>query len=468
VAEEDRIRTGRVSRGVPIARLAARTAASRLAGKVRRADADRDLARFTKEAERYAQLLGDMKGVAMKIGQLVSFLDAGLVPEEYRGIYQQIVGSLQADAPPMSIELVHGVIEAELGRPVDEVFEWFGERPMAAASIGQVHAAHLHGGREVVVKVQYPGVAEAIRSDLANGELLADLVTFGNRLLGPMRLRSDVRAVVDELRDRITEELDYRLEATNQAEFAELYRDHPFIRIPEVVPELSTERVLVMDEADGMRWTAALEQPQALKDTWGEVICRFVYSALYTTGIFNGDPHPGNYLFHEDGSVTFLDFGCVKRFDDEQIALMREMVSAVFVGDGDADRFLRIMQDFELIPRDTKVTAERLLEWYRPMWEPAWGEQPFTYTPEYAAFVAQRNFDPFGDYGDVIRAFGVGEGSKDYTLLNRIQLGMLSVLASLRATGHWQAAQEEIVFGDPPQTDLGHQHAAWAARQTNS
>ncbi len=457
--------TGRVARGVPLARLAARTAATRAAGRVRRADADRDLARFTKEAERYAQLLGNMKGVAMKIGQLVSFLDAGLVPEEYRGIYQQIVGALQADAPPMSVDLVRGVIEAELGRPVDEVFEWFGERPMAAASIGQVHAAHLHGGREVVVKVQYPGVAEAIRADLANGELLADLMAFGNRFAGPLKLQSDPRAIVDELRDRIVEELDYTLEAANQAEFAELYRDHPFIHIPDVVPELSTERVLVMDEADGLRWTAALQQSQALKDQWGEVICRFVYTSLYSTGIFNGDPHPGNYLFHEDGSVTFLDFGSVKRFSEHQVELMREMVAAVFVGDGDPDQLLRVMQDFELVPRGSELTAQRLFEWYRPMWEPAWGPQPHTYTPEYAEFVARRNFDPLGEYGDVIRAFGIGEASKDYTLLNRIQLGMLSVLASLRATGWWKAAQEEIVFGAPPQTELGRRHAAWAKRR---
>jgi hypothetical protein len=261
----------------------------------------------------------------------------------------------------------------------------------------------------------------------------------------------------------MTDELDYRLEAACQTEFADRYRDHPFIHIPEVVPDLSTERVLVMDEADGLRWSAALAQPQELKDTWGEVINRFVYGSLYDAGIFNGDPHPGNYLFHEDGSVTFLDFGSVKRFDHGQMALMREMVEAVFVDDGDPDEFLRIVQDFQLVPRDTKLTAERLLEWYRPMWEPAWGEQPFTYTPEFSAFVAQRNFDPLGDYGDVIRGFGIGEGAKDYVLLNRIQLGLLSVLASLRATGDWRAAQDEIVFGAPPRTELGRRHAAWAA-----
>jgi hypothetical protein len=308
-------------------------------------------------------------------------------------------------------------------------------------------------------------VAEAIEADLANGELLASVIQMGNRLLGPLRLKSDVRAVVDELKDRISEELDYRLEATNQQVFADLYRDHPFIHVPDVVTELSTERVLVMDQADGLRWTAALDQPQELKDRWGEVINRFVYGSLYTAGIFNGDPHPGNYLFHDDGSVTFLDFGCVKRFSERDVELMRRMCEAVFEGDGDAERFLRICQEFELVPKDTELEADRLLEWYRPMWEPVLRAERFTYTPEFAEFVVHRNFDPFGEWGDIIRAFGINEASKSYTLLNRIQLGLLSVLATLGATGEWWAAQQEIVFGAAPRTELGREHAAWQASQ---
>lgn len=451
-----------MARGVPLARLAARTAASRVAGKVRRSD-EAQLARFTKEAERYAELLGGMKGVAMKVGQLVSFLDSSLVPEEYRPIYQQVVGALQADAPPMSTGLVHQVIEAELGRPTAEVFEWFGEQPMAAASIGQVHAAHLPGGREVVVKVQYPGVAAAIESDLANGELLADLIHLGNRMMGPMGVKSDVRAMVEELADRISEELDYRLEANNQMEFFDLYRDHPFIHVPEVVRELSTERVLVMDEADGLRWSAALAQPQELKDRWAEVINRFVYGSLYGSGIFNGDPHPGNYLFHDDGTVTFLDFGSVKRFPADRVDLMRVVARSSFEGDGDGPRLLGALQAFGLIPERTKIDPDRLLEWYRPMWRPVLSDEPFTYTPDYAEFVVQRNFDPFGEYGDIVRAFGIGEEAKDYTLLNRIQIGLLSILGTLGATGPWRALQAEVVFGGEPTTELGRQHAAWAA-----
>ena len=409
----DDIRTGRLARGLPLARLTARNAAGRVAGKVHKGDEQAQLERFTREAERYVAVLGGMKGVAMKLGQLVSFLDAASIPEQYRPAFQQIVGALQADAPAMPIDTVHAVLERELGRAVGEVFEWFGERPMAAASIGQVHAAHLPGGREVVVKVQYPGVADAIAADLSNTELLASIINLGARLM-PMKVGSDPRAMAEEIRERVTEELDYRLEAASQAAFASWYRNHPFIHIPDIVPELCTERVLVMDEADGMRWSAALEQPQALKDTWGEAINRFVYGTIYGHGAFNADPHPGNYLFHDDGGVTFLDFGCVKRFTEGQVAVLHRLDEALVAGpDGAGDPALLVgcYHDLHLLEPDAKVTPERVMAWVRPVWASVLDEQPFTYSPEFAAFVIEHNFDPFGEFGDVVRAFSVGAAS---------------------------------------------------------
>jgi predicted unusual protein kinase regulating ubiquinone biosynthesis (AarF/ABC1/UbiB family) len=170
-----------------------RQGVGRFAGKLTR-DEQRKLDRFTREAERYVAVLGDMKGVAMKVGQLLSFLDAGAIPDQHRGTYQQIIGALQADAPPMPFETVFAVLERELDRPVEEVFAWIDERPMAAASIGQVHAAHLPDGRRVVVKVQYPGVGDAIRADLRNTELIASFARVGaklasRRLIGATRRR---------------------------------------------------------------------------------------------------------------------------------------------------------------------------------------------------------------------------------------------------------------------------------------
>lgn len=186
-------------------------------GKLSR-DEQRELDRFTREAERYVAVLGDMKGVAMKVGQLMSFLDAGAIPEQHRTAYHQIIGALQADAPPMPFDTVRLVIEHELQRPVAEVFAWIDERPMAAASIGQVHAAHLPDGRAVVVKVQYPGVSDAIRADLQNTELLASFASFGAKL-SPIRVTADPTAIVEEVTERITEELDYRIEAANPTAF---------------------------------------------------------------------------------------------------------------------------------------------------------------------------------------------------------------------------------------------------------
>jgi len=201
------------------------------------------------------------------------------------------------------------------------VFAEFNPHPLAAASIGQVHAATLPDGRRVAVKVQYPGVDKAIRADLANTELLATFLRLLFTVV-PSLTRIDVRELAREVSDRIGEEIDYRIEATNQQEFADAYRGHPFIRIPEILPELSTRRVLSMELVDGLRYSKAARAEQQLRDSWGEVVFRFFGDSLYRLGLMNTDPHPGNYLFHPDGTVSFLDFGCVKRFTDVQARTM--------------------------------------------------------------------------------------------------------------------------------------------------
>ena len=437
---DDGIRRGRVGRSLPLAALAVRQGAGRLAGKVSR-DEQKQLERLIREAERYVAVLGDMKGVAMKAGQLLSFLDAGAIPEELRATFQQIMAALQADAPPMPFATVRDVLERELGRPVDEAFAWLAEQPMAAASIGQVHAAHLPDGREVVVKVQYPGVADAIRSDLDNAELLASFARMGAKL-SPIRVTADPVAIVDEITERISEELDYRIEADHQTRFRDHHAAHPSIRIPEVVRELSTERVLVMDHHDGLRWTAALDQPQDLRDAWGEAVYRFVFGSLYGFGEFNADPHPGNYLFHDDGTVSFLDFGCVKRFAPEQVGQMRRMADAVV--EEDAQALFDCFQELGCVPRKTKLTPARVLEWWAPIWDPGRDAQPFTFTPEFAAWAMQRNIDPFGEWSDIARGMGISEAAKDWTFLMRIQFGLYSVLGGLRATRDWRALHEEL------------------------
>jgi predicted unusual protein kinase regulating ubiquinone biosynthesis (AarF/ABC1/UbiB family) len=202
----------------------------------------------------------------MKAGQILAMLiPESAVEGDYRGVYQRAFAKLFDDAPPMPTAVAIATVEVELGRPVPEVFASFEPAPLAAASIGQVHAATLHDGTRVVVKVQYPGVEAAIRADLANTELLG---TFLQLIVSaaPGLSRLDVRGMAQEISDRIGEEIDYRAEAAYQREFADAYRGHPFIRIPQVHPELSTRRVLTMEHVDGARYAEAKTAEQGLRD----------------------------------------------------------------------------------------------------------------------------------------------------------------------------------------------------------
>ena len=227
-------------------------------------------------AERYTELLGHSKGVLMKAGQILSMVDARALGTGGYWPYQKALARLQADAPPMHPTLVRKVLDEELGSAVRHFAE-FSEEPMAAASVGQVHRAVLLDRREVVVKIQYPGVAQAILDDLANTELLATFMRFVTAASG---VKVDVRALAHEAAARISEEVDYRHEAAMITTFSDLYRGHPFIRIPEAIPEASSERVLTMTYLDGMDWATAQLADQDLKNTWAEVIARFIQGQL--------------------------------------------------------------------------------------------------------------------------------------------------------------------------------------------
>lgn len=270
------------------------------------------------------------------------------------------------------------MVTAELGRPPRELFASFDPHPLAAASIGQVHAATLPDGRRVAVKVQYPGVEEAIRADLANTELLA---TFFQLIfsVAPGLLRMDVKAMAAEVADRIGEEVDYRIEAANQLRFADAHRGHPFIRIPEVVPELSTRRVLTMELVEGLRYAKAITAERSLRDRWGEAIFRFLLGNLALRGLFNTDPHPGNYLFHPDGTVTFLDFGCVKRFTPTQVHNMDELVQASI--EQDARRFMQAATVAGFVDPSDPPDADAFLAAFTGSSPGLFAAQPFTYTP---------------------------------------------------------------------------------------
>lgn len=452
----------RLGRMVPLAGLAGRTAGEAVVAALRKRLTGQDSAADFHErtSERYAAMLGHSKGVLMKAGQVLSFAALGsMVPPERQRVYQAAMARLQADAPPMAPELAAAVVEAELGAPPEEVFAEFDPHAFAAASIGQVHAARLDDGRRVAVKVQYPGVEQAIRADLDNTELLATFLQLVGAIM-PGSNRLDVRAVAREVAARIGEEIDYRIEAAHQTDFADAYRDHPFIRIPEVVPRLSARRVLTMDLVDGMRWSQALQADQQMRDRWSEVIYRFALGSLRMVGMFHADPHPGNYLFHDDGAVTFLDFGCVNRFSAAQVALMQRVVAAAIADDAAAlwDAFVEI--GF-LTASDAPTPAE-LLEWYRDKLQPLVAEQPYTYTSEYAASMVSGIFARQGAAGSVMRRF---ELPREYVFLSRIDLGLTALLAEMEATGPWAAIRSEWDENGPPATEIGkHDVEHWARR----
>jgi predicted unusual protein kinase regulating ubiquinone biosynthesis (AarF/ABC1/UbiB family) len=447
----------RVERGLATVRLAVRGGA-RYAGSAprlfvtageHREQLRNDLALQT--AEDVAATLGAMKGVLMKLGQMASYVDSGLSPATRRTLSR-----LQDSVPPMSPELAARVVTEELGLPPEQAFATWDPEPIAAASIGQVHRAITHDGRAVAVKVQYPGIAETIEADLGNVALL-------RRMLKISAPSQDVDALLAELRERITEELDYRREARNQQQFARFYEGHPTIHVPGIVEELSTHRLVTSDLADGARFAELAGWSQAERDLAAETIYRFVFRSLYEAHAFNGDPHPGNYLFHGGGRVTFLDFGLVKYFSTEELRPLVEMVKHLCV-DNDPEGFRRAMEDARFLmpgaPLPTDMIVEHMAVFYDTVREPG----PRTMTGEYAAAVTRRFFDfrsPLAAYVQIPRS---------YVILQRINLGLFALLGELSATADWRCIAEEIwpFVQGPACTPMGTAEAAWRASRTGA
>ena len=453
---------GRLRRTLPLATLGARTAGEAVVSGLRSKLTGADGTEFhIRTAERYAELLGSSKGALMKAGQTLSFVSAGpAVPAEFQSIYQAALTRLREDVPPMAPELARRVLEQELDRRIESVFAEFDWTPIGAASIGQVHRARLLDSRAVAVKIQYPGVAAAIRADLKNSELLAAFLglIFG---LSAKKASFDLRGAARELSVRITEELDYRLEAVNQREFADIYRGHPFIHVPEVIGELSTARVLTQELVTGKSWSDALASEQSLRDSWAEAIYRFVYGTNLRFCLFNADPHPGNYLFHDDGRVSFLDFGCVKRLRREQVDSMVE-IGRVCMRE-DVLGTWRACVEGGFCRSTDPVTPEEVYEFWRGSWEMWWAEQPFTVTPESAARWTEHKYSPTGPSANSFRYF---TASPEYTTMGRIEVSAASLMGELRATNYWGSMAAEFFEGSAPVTALGRlDHAFFAERQ---
>ncbi len=398
-----------------------------------------------RSAEDVAKVLGGMKGAIMKAGQMLSFIADGLPPEA-----KAALATLQADVPPMAPSLAEGVIREELGAEPAKLFLDFELVPVAAASIGQVHRAVMHDGRIVAVKVQYPGVDRAIKSDLDNAEMLYSL--FAQFALKNL----EVKALVDELRARMADELDYHHEAACQAEFAARYEGHPFIRVPKVVPERSSRRVLTSEWVEGMRWDEFLARSdQAAKDRAGEVILRFAQGSIHLHGVFNGDPHPGNYRFHEDGSVTFLDFGLVKRWAPGEFDRLGPLLDAIL--DEDPKALVERAVAARFLAADHGFDPAFVFEYVRGPYEPFLAER-YTYTRDSTAKALQTVVDVAGRYGDLIKKLNM---PTSYVILDRVVWGVSALLSRLEATNNWRGILSEYRKGAPPVTELGRIEAEW-------
>jgi predicted unusual protein kinase regulating ubiquinone biosynthesis (AarF/ABC1/UbiB family) len=458
VAErDDAIPTSRWRRSATIGRLAAGTAAKQAATRAANVarSPDKQQAALSRRqletAEQIVAVLGTMKGAAMKLGQVMSFLDVGLVPEEFREEFQQKLAALRDAAPKVAFKDMKKVVEAELGERIEDAFETFDPVPIAAASIGQVYKARLADGRDVAVKVQYPGVAAAVRADMQNLGMIL-------KLLKRVAPGLDPRAIGDEVRERIDEELDYELEAQNQRTLARLYRGHPFIVVPDVVSSMSHERVIVSEFVQGRGFEELKQLPQQERDRLAEIVFRFYFGSMYRFRQFSGDPHPGNSLLLDDGRMAFLDFGLFKRIPEA--AAEFELQCQRLAAEGRGDELIAHLHAGGWIGAPEHYTAESILQqayditgWYTL-------DQELELTPEFATHVMITMSDPRSSYWSTMRHETL---PPDHLFGRRLEVLTLAVMSQLRAAGNWHRVAREWIYGDPPATGLGRLEAEWLA-----
>ena len=326
------------------------------------------------------------------------------------------------------------------------------EVPIASASIGQVHRAVTHDGRAVAVKVQYPGVAEAVASDLRNAGWI-----FG--ALATMFPGVDPDPIASEIRQRLLEELDYRREADNQRLFHDYVAGHPFISVPAVVDELSTGRVLTTELATGARFAEVVGWSEAERNLAAETLFRFSFGAIYRLHAFNGDPHPGNYLFNPGGRVTFLDFGLVKRFDPAETVLFEALIKEMVVN-ADPAAFRKVVEDAGILALGAPFDDATVMDYFSYYYRYVLTDAPLSFDEEYAAGGVAHLFDTNGPYSELMRYLNV---PPSFVVLQRITLGLVALFAQLRATANWQRIAMELwpFISARPSTPMGEAIRAW-------
>jgi len=454
---DEKLPTSRIARLSKIGRATANVAirqAGTNAANVMRSPESSDKAlerRHIEAAEQIVTVLGGMKGAAMKVGQVLSFVDLGLVPEEYQEEFQAKLAALRDSAPTVSFDQMSKVMEEELGEPVSSAFAELDPAPVAAASIGQVYRGRLHDGRDVAIKVQYPGVNDAVRADMQN---LGMLMRLAKRITPQM----DVKAVADEIRARIVEELDYELEASNHRTLARLYRGHPFIVIPDVVTSMCRERVIVTEFVEGDRFEQITSGPKSERDRVGEIMYRFYFGSMYRHRKFSGDPHPGNMIRMADGKVAFIDFGLFKALGREEMEV--ELATGRAATERDATELHRLWSEHGFLPQPERVDPDDLMAYVEDaIWWYITDEEA-QITRAAVQRIAIQSGDPRSTH---FRTMRHQDMNPEHLMGRRLELLVLAVLGELEATANWHRIAREWMYGDPPETELGKQEAEYFA-----
>jgi predicted unusual protein kinase regulating ubiquinone biosynthesis (AarF/ABC1/UbiB family) len=388
-------------------------------------------------AKKAAEVLGSMRGLATKVGQMASYVD-GVMPEQHREAYERWMKGLQSAAPKSSPESIRAQVEQCLGGRVDVLFAEWDDTPIASASIGQVHRAVLPDGRTVAVKVQHPGIAQAMESDLRNAGLIEGALAA---VAGTRRFES--KRVLEEMRTRFREELDYTLEAERQREFKTLFAGDPVVLIPAVINSHSGAVVLTTEFVEGLSLDEARARPEAERAAWIEALWRFVYKANLVGGLFNADPHPGNYFFQPEGRVTFVDFGCVQPLDSHRMRWAQDIHKASHMRDeaafAEACRRMLQLQGGDYEPR--------AIAYVRACFEPVW-QSPYRMRRAYVGELVDHmkqlalDFRKGTDDGYVPLPDGL-------FFLNRLQFGFYSVVARLDAEVDFVKVERDFL-GLPP------------------
>lgn len=412
--------TGRLGRLARLATLGARTGVSLLTSR------DGQSA-----AAQAAQVLGHLRGLAAKVGQMASYID-GVVPPEHRAAYEAALASLRTASPTSAPEQIRALVERELGAPLDRLFEEWEEAPFASASIGQVHRARLADGTRVAVKVQHPGIDRAVESDLQNAGVLEGL--FGT--IAPRGVQA--KSVFDDIRARFREELDYRHEAEQQRAFAALHVDDPLVVVPRVIAERSSRRVLCTELVSGSSLEVAATEAEPARRAYAETLWRFVFKGTLVGGRFNADPHPGNFLFQGDGRIAFLDFGCVQMLEPERCEKARALHGAA-------------VRRHEFDFRDAAAALlqsrggsyERVATAYvRRCFEPLFAS-PFHMSADYVAELVQGIGALKAEMFAKDKSFVMPPAGMAF--MNRLQFGFYSVLARLDVTTDYATVEQRFL-----------------------